>query len=176
MNYPKEHFQIVEALLREGRFLIEGEAAFATLKENRAFYQEFFKLSFQLDLELTADYALLKSSRNNDALARDICVFLGILCYEIDREGHNLMERLQFAVFSVEEIEQKLALSSFFEIIEATPGLKDEPTRRKFYNQMARRQLIIKQGEDAFRFTPAHRYFLEYARSFSRLIIREEEE
>ena len=176
MEYPEEHLKIVNALLRDGRFLVEGETAFACLKEHQAFYQQFFRASFQLELSIEADYALLKSSRQNDALARDICIFLAILSYEIDREGRNLLETLQFSVFSLEDIEQKFLLSSFLEILEATPGLRDADRRSRFITQITRRNLIVKMENDSFRFTPAFRYFLDYARTFNHLLVVQEEE
>jgi hypothetical protein len=91
MTYPPEHYEIVKALLSEGRFLLEGEAAFLSLRENKDFYTKFFHESFRLDVSITADYALLKSSKDADNVARSICVYLAILCYELDQPNGKIV-------------------------------------------------------------------------------------
>ena len=165
MTYPAEHFHITNALYREGRFLLMGEPAFTVLKEHEDFYREFFRASFRLTLTITAEYALLKSSKDQDALARSICIYLAIFCYELDKEGGtNLLEQLAFETFSIADWEERFEQSSFLNVLEATPKLKSGEQRGKFYQEIARRGLIERSGDDRFRFTPAHRYFLEFAR------------
>lgn len=167
MTYPPEHYQIVKALFSEGRFLLEGEAAFLSLRDNKAFYQQFFQASFRLELAITADYALLKSSKDSDNLARSICIFLAILCYELDHEDGNLLERLSFGNFSITEWEDRFEQSSYYNVMEATERLRHAGQRHKFYQQMARRGIIHRMDDDLFQFTPAHRYFLDYARDLN---------
>ncbi|MCB9290330.1 MAG: hypothetical protein H6560_23675 [Lewinellaceae bacterium] len=164
MMYPEYHREITEALLMDARFLVEGEPEFTCLRENLDFYQQFFEASFGLSLLCQSDYAFLQSARDNDTLSRDICIFLGVLCYEVDREGKNIMEELSFSTFAYEDVERLLELSSFREVLEATKSLRDAPSRRNFYHLLARRRLIDKIDDEAFRFTPGHKYFLEFAR------------
>ncbi len=177
-SFPNNHQDVVEALLVDGRFLLEGDPEFMTLKQEAGFYQAFFQQSFGLSLEYQSEYAFLKSGRDNDPLSRDICIFLGVLCYELDREGYNLIEQLSFHTLEFEQVEQMLELSSFREVLEATSNLQDSQSRRNFYNRLHRRRIIEKLDEQTFRFTPAHKYFLEFARSVARYNQRlaEEEE
>lgn len=177
-SFPKNHQEVVEALLVEGRFLLEGDPEFMTLKQDVEFYQAFFRQSFGLSLEYHSEYAFLQSGRDNDPLSRDICIFLGVLCYELDREGYNLMEQLAFHTLELEQVEQMLELSSFREVLDATSNLQDPQSRRNFYNRLQRRRIIEKLDDQTFRFTPAHKYFLEFARSVARYNQRlaEEEE
>ena len=110
------------------------------------------------------------------AIGTIICIFLGVLCYEMDREGKNIMEELSFSTFAYEDVERLLELSSFREVLEATKSLRDSSSRRNFYHLLARRRLIDKIDDEAFRFTPGHKYFLEFARGVAQGIGREEEE
>lgn len=167
MTYPSEHYAIVQALFHEGRFLLEGEAAFLCLREQQEFYQAFFRESFRLQLIVTADYALLQSSRDTDNLARAICVFLAVFCYELDHSRENLLESLAFDTFSIEEWDDRFEQSAFQHILEATDKLRNQAQRAKFYQQLARRALIRMVDEAHFQFTPAHRYFLDYARDLN---------
>lgn len=176
-TYPEHHFAIVQALLREGRFLLTGEEAFISLQEHQAFYHSFFWESFRYRLVLQAEYALLISSRDTDTIARDVCIFLGILCYELDRENRNILEELAHATFAIEELEQRFRASSKYEIMELSAQLGTEDKRATFYRRLQRLHLIQWIDQHSFRFTPAHQYFLEFARQLSdQADLREEEE
>ena len=166
--YPDQHREVVEALLVDGRFLLEGDAAFMALKQQVDFYRDFFRSSFGLELQYQSEYAFLQSGRDTDALSRDVCIFIGVLCYELDREGYNLLEQLSFHTLEFEQVEQVFELSSFREVLEATSNLQDAPSRRNFYNRLHRRRIIEKLDEQTFRFTPAHKYFLDFARQVAR--------
>jgi hypothetical protein len=174
--YPDHHQQIVESLLVEGRFLLEGEPAFMSLKQKVGFYRQFFTASFGLELQYHSEYAFLQSSRDTDPLSRDICIFIGVLCYELDREGYNLLEQLSFHTLEFEQVEQFFELSSFREVLEATSNLQDAQSRRNFYNRLQRRRIIEKLDEHSFRFTPAHKYFLDFAKQVARYQHQLEEE
>lgn len=165
--FPSAHRSIVEALLQEGRFLLEGEPEFLDLKQHLDFYRRFFHDSFGLNLQFHGDYAYLESVRENDAFSRDVCIFLAVLSYELDREGRNLTDAFAYQSFSLEEVEQMLELSSFREILEASKNLRDPLTRKNFYNRLYRMRIVERQDDDSFRFTPAHKLFQEFARSLS---------
>ncbi|PHI18586.1 hypothetical protein CEQ90_17350 [Lewinellaceae bacterium SD302] len=164
MTYPEKHYDIIKALFSEGRFLIEGETAFHCLRDHQEFYQQFFRETFRLDLNLKAEYALLKSSKDTDDLARSICIFLAVMCYELDQDSGNLLEMLAFNTFSISEWEERFEQSSFHNVLEATDKLRSKSQRLKFYQQINRRRLINRLDDDRFQFTAAHRYFLEFAR------------
>lgn len=166
-TFPPEHSAIVKALFAEGRFLLEGEAAFLCLRDNLSYYHAFFRESFGLQLTVTAEYALLKSDKDTDQLARAICIYLAILCYELDHDSGNLLESLTFDTFSIREWEERFPQSSFYNVMEATDKLRSAGQRQKFYQLLARRQIINRLDEDRFQFTAAHRYFLDFARDIN---------
>ncbi len=167
MNYPPDHQAIVTALLREGRFLLQGESAFLSLREHADFYTSFFRKSFDLELQVTPEYALLKSGQPEDRFARAICIYLALLCYELEREGKNILETLHSGTFSIPEWELRLEQSSFINVLAATDQLRDADQRHKFYLRLSRRGVIERTNEKLFRFTPAHRYFLDFAREIN---------
>ncbi len=167
MTYPPDHQSTVTALLREGRFLLQGESSFLTLREHADFYTSFFRESFDLELQLTPEYALLKSGQPEDRLARAICIYLAVLCYELEREGKNILETLHSGTFSIPEWEVRFKQSSFINVLDATDQLRDADQRRKFYLRLSRRGIIERTSDTLFRFTPAHRYFLDFAREIN---------
>src|SRR3954463_12397634 len=112
MEFPNHHRQIVEDLMA-GKFVLPQERTFEVLRENEDFYVNFFKASFNYDLKFTQDFAYLISDESNEMLSRDICIFIALLSYELDRDGKNFMERIQFSEFEVEEIEGYFTNSSY---------------------------------------------------------------
>ena len=60
MVYPAHHRQIVEELM-SGKFLLNNEEHFNSLKENESFYTEFFKISFDLELIMKPEFSYLLS-------------------------------------------------------------------------------------------------------------------
>ena len=165
MDYPEHHYDIVNALFREGRFLLEGEAAFHILHERADFYRAFFQHSFHLDLQLEADYAFLRDEREEDAFSRAVCLFLAVLCHELDRQGGEvgLSERLTGELFSISRVEEWLTVSSFRHILLASKPLSSPAKRANFYKRLDRRGIIERAGADGFRFTVAERYFRGFA-------------
>lgn len=167
VDFPDHHYAIVKALFQDGRFLLEGEAAFLSLRENQEFYQKFFWESFRLRLTLSSDYALLQNSRDKDQLSRAICIFVAVICYELDPRTDNLLQSLAHDTFSIEEWDDHFEQSAFQHVLEATDKLRSSNQRRKFYQQLQRRSIISMVDDYHFRFTPAHRYFLDFARELN---------
>lgn len=167
MTFPTEHYPIVKALLNEGRFLLEGEPAFLCLREQQDYYEAFFWESFRLRLVVNTEYALLQNSRDTDNLSRAICIFLAVFCYELDHTSNNLLENLAFDAFSIDEWEDRFEQSAYQHVLEATEHLRDKAQRRRFYQNLQRRFIIHLDGDDTFRFTAAHRYFLDFARDLN---------
>jgi len=91
-----------------------------SLKQQVDFYRQFFRASFELELQYHSDYAFLQSGRDSDPLSRDVCIFMRVLCYELGREGYNLLEQLSFHTLEFEQVEPLFELSSFREVLEAT--------------------------------------------------------
>lgn len=175
MEYPKHHRHITHDLL-DGKFLLSGEDAFTSLKQNEGFYIEFFKESFGYDLKVTHDYAYIVSGETAETFSRDVSIFFALLCYEIDKDGKNFMDLIQFSEFEMETIEHYFANSSYPEVVAANKQLKDKDVRKNFINMMNRRNIIEKTGDDRFTFTSAYKVFIDFARELGTSRISEEQE
>ena len=162
MDYPKNHKDIVEDLMA-GKFILPSVKYFESLKENEAFYSEFFKESFGYTLNITNDFAYVVSPETQETLSRDISIFFAILCYELDRDGRNFLDLLQYSEFEAEEIDRMFENSSFIDLILSNKQLKDGDARRSLLNAMNRRHIIEKITEDRFIFTSAYKVFIEFA-------------
>jgi hypothetical protein len=166
MVYPSNHRQIVEELMG-GKFILSNENHFNSLKENETFYSEFFKISFDLDLNLKTEYAFLLSKETQENFSRDVSIFIAILCYELDRDGRNFMEALDFNEFTFEEIDRYFDNSSFIDLIESNKSLREPDARRTLINGMHRRNIVSKNFEDRFSFTQAHKVFVDFAKELA---------
>lgn len=162
MEYPKNHKEIVDDLMA-GKFLLASAKYFDSLKENEAFYQEFFKESFSYTLTVTNDFAYVISPETQETLSRDISIFFAILCYEMDRDGRNFLDQIQYSEFEMEEVDRMFENSSFIDLILSNKQLKDSDARRTLLNAMSRRHIIEKITEDRFTFTSAYKVFIEFA-------------
>ena len=166
MVYPSNHRQIVEELMG-GKFILSNEAHFNSLKENDTFYTEFFKISFDLDLNLKTEYAFLLSKETQQNFSRDMSIFIAILCYELDRDGRNFMEALDFNEFTFEEVDRYFDNSSFIDLIESNKSLREPDARRTLINGMHRRNIVNKNFEDRFSFTQAYKVFVDFAKELA---------
>ena len=166
MVYPSNHRQIVEELMG-GKFILSNEAHFNSLKENDTFYTEFFKISFDLDLNLKTEYAFLLSKETQENFSRDVSIFIAILCYELDRDGRNFMEALDFNEFTFEEVDRYFDNSSFIDLIESNKSMREPDARRTLINGMHRRNIVNKNFEDRFSFTQADKVFVDFAKELA---------
>ena len=162
MEFPNHHIHIVEDLM-SGKFILPQERTYQVLKENEQSYLYFFKASFNYDLKLTQDYAYIVSDESNEMLSRDICIFISLLSYELDRDGKNFLERIQFSEFEMEEIENYFTNSSYIDLILSNKQLKDADSRKNFINTLNRRNIIEKTSDNRFVFTSAHKFFMDFA-------------
>jgi hypothetical protein len=162
MEFPNHHRHIVEDLM-SGKFILPQERTYQVLKENEQSYLYFFKASFNYDLKLTQDYAYIVSDESNEMLSRDICIFISLLSYELDRDGKNFLERIQFSEFEMEEIENYFTNSSYIDLILSNKQLKDADSRKNFINTLNRRNIIEKTSDNRFVFTSAHKFFMDFA-------------
>ncbi len=162
MEFPNHHRQIVEDLMA-GKFILPTERTFEVLNENEEFYTQFFKASFNYDLKFSQHYIYMISDESNEMLSRDICIFIALLSYELDRDGKNFLERIQYSEFEVEEIENYFTNSSYIDLILSTKQLKDAENRKNFINTLNRRNIIEKVGDNRFVFTSAHKFFMDFA-------------
>jgi hypothetical protein len=166
MVYPQFHRRIVEDLMG-GKFILNNEESYNSLKENEVFYQEFFKVSFDLDLVLKPEFSYLLSKDTQENFSRDVSIFIAILCYELDKDGQNFMELMEYHEFTFEEVDRYFENSSFIDLIESNKTIKDADGRRTLVNGMARRNIVQKSFEDRFMFTQAHRVFIDFAKELA---------
>jgi hypothetical protein len=167
MDFPKYHRQIVEDLMN-GKFILPNDKTFEVIKENDLFYVSFFKASFGYDLKLTHEYAFIVSNETMETMSRDISIFFAILCYELDKDGKNFLDLLQFSEFEMEAIESYFNNSAYIDLIQSNKQLRDRDSRRNLLNSMNRRNIIEKTSEEKFTFTPASKVFIEFASGLAR--------
>ena len=174
MEYSKYHKAIVQSLL-DGKFLLRNEPEFIELREKEEFYTQFFKSSFDYEITVTTDYAYLISGETNEITSRDICIFFALLCYELDRDGKNFIDELNYAEFEMENLETYFTNSAYVDLIHANKQLKDKDSRRNFVNMLNRRSIIEKRSEEKFIFTPAYKVFIDFARDLARKRMEEQQ-
>lgn len=166
MEYPKQHRDITSELMA-GKFLLRNDFNFDILKQNKEFYTEFFMESFKYSLQIESDYAYLISVETKEQLSRDICILVGILSYELDKDSKNFMDQLQYAVFEYDQLDRYFEASSYQELIKSNKQLCNAESRRLFYRTLANRNVIEKVAEQQFMFTAALKVFIDFAVDFA---------
>lgn len=163
---PKYHNIIVEDLMN-GKFILSKEKHFDELQEHSDYYKAFFEKSFGHDFIFFQDFAYIVSPETNENLSRDICIFLAILCYELDKEGVNFLEKIEYGDFSLEEIDKYFENSSFTDLIQNNNQIKDFDARRKLIKTMTIKNIIERNSEDRFSFSAAYRVFIDFAKELT---------
>jgi hypothetical protein len=167
MDYPRYHKDIVGDLMN-GKFILASDQKFISLKDNLSFYEKFFKESFGYELELKSDFAFLLSYETGEMLSRDICMFFAILCYELDKDGKNFLEEIQYADFEHEKIDSYFENSAYAELIAGNNQLRSGESRRDFIRTLARRNIVERNGDGKFSFTQAYKVFIDFAADFAK--------
>lgn len=174
MEYPKYHKDIVAAML-DGKFILHNDKLFETLQQNEAFYSEFFRQSFGYDFLLNSRYAYLLSPETDEQFSRDMMIFLGILCYELDKDGRDFQDALQYSEFELynehdnsKTIDGYFSNSSYVDLITMNNQLKDRESRKRFVRTMIKRNIATRTGEDRFMLTEAHQVFVDFAKDFAK--------
>jgi hypothetical protein len=104
-----------------------------------------------------------------EMLSRDICIFIGLLCYELDKEGKNFLEEIQYAEFDFDYIDQLFDNSSYVDLLQNNNQLKNSESRRQFMGTLNRRNIIDRSNsEKRFTFTPAYKVFMDFAKNFAK--------
>ncbi len=166
-SYPKEHKQIVKDLL-DGKFILANDTKYEVIRQFEAYYSEFFQESFEYKMILKSDFVYLISNDSAENLSRDISIFLAVLCYELDKDGRNFIDSLNFNEFEHEQIDQYFENTSYKDVIQSNKQLKDKLSRINFYNTLSRRNIIEKTGEERFMFTAAYKTFVEFAQELAK--------
>jgi hypothetical protein len=180
MDFPRYHKEIVSDLL-DGKFILATDAKFIELKNSADFYGKFFKETFDFYLDIKSDFAYLISEETMEMLSRDICIFIGLLCYELDKDGKNFLEEIQYAEFEFDYIDQLFDNSSYIDLIQNNNQLKNSESRRQFLGTLNRRNIIDRSNSDKrFTFTPAYKVFMDFAKNFAKgklntAVVEEEE-
>lgn len=161
--YPDKHRDIVASLL-DGQFITAEDVLFEMLRKHEEFYTEFFDRSFGYNLQGGMEYYYLVSPTTSEYTSRDITIFFAILCYELDKDGRNFLEELRYSEFSMEEIIDYFKNSSWAEIIKANKQLSTADSLQRFMSTLVKRNIAIKQGNDVYTFSLAHKFFVDFAR------------
>lgn len=161
--YPDKHRDIVASLL-DGQFITAEDVLFETLRKHEEFYTQFFDQSFGYTLQGGMEYYYLVSPTTSEYTSRDITIFFAILCYELDKDGRNFLEELRYSEFGMAEINDYFKNSSWTEIIKANKQLSNADSLQRFMSTLVKRNIVIKQGNDVYAFTLAHKFFVDFAR------------
>lgn len=162
--YPENHREITTSFT-DGRFITVDDLLFEKVKKKEAFYIEFFDASFGYELRGTQDFYYLISDETNENTSRDISIFFSILCYELDKDNKNFLEELNYSEFHIDEIIEYFKNSSWPDVIKANKQLNsDESIKRLIGTTMVRRNITIKQSNERYSFTKAHKLFIDFAK------------
>lgn len=161
--YPDKHKEIVTSLM-EGKFITVEDFLFETIKKNEDFYINFFETSFGFEIIGNHDFYYLVSSETNENTSRDISIFFSILCYELDKDGKNFLEELNYSEFHIDEILGYFKNSSWLDVIKANKQLNTEDSLKRHIGTMVKRNIAVKQGNDRYSFTKAHKLFIDFAK------------
>lgn len=167
MEYPRYHKEIVGDLMN-GKFVLATDQKFISLKDNAVFYEKFFRESFAFELEVKSDFAYLLSYETAEQLSRDICLFFAILCYELDKDGKNFLEEIQYAEFEHEKLDAYFENSAYAELIASNNQMRSAESRRDFMRTLARRNIVERIGDAKFTFTQAYKVFVDFAADFAK--------
>ena len=161
--YPDKHKEIVTSLM-EGKFITVDDLLFETIKKKEDFYIEFFEKSFGFELIGNHDFYYLVSSETNENTSRDISIFFSILCYELDKDGKNFLEELNYSEFRIDEIIEYFSNSSWTDVIKANKQLNNDESLKRHFGTMVKRNIAVKQSNDRYSFTKAHKLFIDFAK------------
>lgn len=161
--YPDKHKEIVTSLM-EGKFITVEDFLFETIKKNEDFYINFFETSFGFEIIGNHDFYYLVSSETNENTSRDISIFFSILCYELDKDGKNFLEELNYSEFDIDEILEYFKNSSWLDVIKANKQLNTDDSLKRHIGTMVKRNIAVKQGNDRYSFTKAHKLFIDFAK------------
>ena len=161
--YPDKHKEIVTSLM-EGKFITVEDFLFETLKKNEDFYINFFETSFGFELIGNHYFYYLVSSETNENTSRDISIFFSILCYELDKDGKNFLEELNYSEFHIDEILEYFKNSSWLDVIKANKQLNNDESLKRHIGTMVKRNIAVKQSNDRYSFTKAHKLFIGFAK------------
>jgi len=161
--YPDKHKEIVTSLM-EGKFITVEDFLFETIKKNEDFYINFFETSFGFEIIGNQDFYYLVSSDTNENTSRDISIFFSILCYELDKDGKNFLEELNYSEFHIDEILEYFKNSSWLDVIKANKQLNTDDSLKRHIGTMVKRNIAVKQSNDRYSFTKAHKLFIDFAK------------
>src|SRR5690606_20951597 len=161
--YPDKHKEIVTSLM-EGKFITVEDLSYETINKNEDFYITFFEKSFGFELIGNQDFYYLVSNETNENTSRDISMFFSILCYELDKDGKNFLEELNYSEFHIDEIIEYFKNSSWTDVIKANKQLNNDQNLKRLIGTMAKRNITVNQGNDRYSFTKAHKLFIDFVK------------
>lgn len=160
-TYPIQHREIVATLL-SGKFILEKSPLFTIVDRHRDFYVQFFKESYDYELDTTYNYFFLTSKRTEEKGSQDLILFLALLAYEFHNEQRDFIKELKENVFSVAEIERLIKNATKYDDL-----LKDTTVEEfnTFIKKWENRGLLsfVNERRKKFRFNDPIDTFLQVA-------------
>jgi hypothetical protein len=85
----------------------------------------------------------------------------------MDKEGVNFLDKIEYSDFSVFEVDQYFENSTYIDLIQGNNQLRDYESRRKLIRTMTNKNIIERNSEDRFSFTPVYKVFIEFAKELA---------
>jgi len=168
--YPEKHKEIVNSLL-QGKFItVDRGPMFDIVKKNEDFYTKFFEQSFGFELIENQSFYYLVSNNTEETTSRNITIFFSILCYELEKNEKNFLQELNYSTFHIDQIIEYFNKPSWTYITKANKQFKNDESIKKLVKTMLKRNIVVKQNNDTFTFTKAHKLFIDYVKDFKDLI------
>lgn len=161
MVYPEQHKNIVTALMAGEFITVDDSKQYNDIKNNKQFYIDFFKNSFDFDLKIEFEYCYLVSEKTDENTSRNITVFFSLLCSGIDKDGDNFLEKLNDQPFKSSDIYYYLENSSWNEVLESNASLNSEDNVNSFIRKLEKRN-IIRRSNGQYFFTKACKFFINF--------------
>ena len=86
------------------------------------------------------------------------------MCYELDKDGKNFLEELNYSEFHIEDILEYFKNSSWTDVIKANKQLNNDENLKRHLGTMVKRNIAVKQNNDRYTFTKAHKLFIDFAK------------
>jgi len=84
------------------------------------------------------------------------------------RTEKNFLEEIQYAEFEHEKVDDYFENSAYADLINNNNQLKSGESRRDFIRTLARRNIVERNGDQKFFFTPAYKVFIDFAADFAK--------
>jgi len=150
------HRSVVETLLRGG-FVSFGQVEYDFLSEHRRWYEDFFHVSFGIDLLCEGEVFYCVNTSSSSRIAERLLTMVAVLLYEIGKDGRDPVAVLKNEIFTVDKINRIMDGSVQFPEYAKSHGMSNA-----FLGKLESLGIVRRAGseENEFLFAPAIDVFL----------------